>query len=515
MFCTSAFCNHTISRRQVLGGLAASSLTLTACAHHTSTQTAPSSGLGKTAATRRTLIKNGFIYTVDGSNTVLPDGWILIQGNTIKSIGSGGDALPDYDDLIDASGKIVLPGFVNAHWHESFIAPNMESPDDSNIPPSPYANGGNIEALGSLFGFISGICKMLTPDESLAIARWSMWTQLRGGTTALGDLGSGNHWDGMGQAALDLGMRLRVSRWGSDIYIPNQGDIQRVADWQEQAADWEDLMNTWHDHPSGLVSGMPTVLAAFGSSDDQLAAMKLIADKYNSPFAAHIAPVRNETGALKRVFGKSAIERFDSLGMVNDRLISVHTSYASPEEFGLFVARDVKVTHSPAHYGQLGEHTTVNGQLSDFLKAGVKLSTSTDGGIVYEGGMPGAMRAAHLVHNEVTNSTQTCPPTMALRTGTLYGAAALGWGERLGSLEPGKQADLVLVDMSDAWRYLPGNHPLRTFLIAGAGVDVDTVIVAGQTVVEGGRSTRLDEAAMQSDYLKAVASARARMRPPG
>ncbi|MCI4646355.1 MAG: amidohydrolase family protein [Hyphomonadaceae bacterium] len=499
----------------MLAGLASSSFALSACVSGAGSQAASAPALNADGTARRTLIKNGFVYTVDGANTVLPDGWILMQGDTIAAIGSGGDALPDYDQTIDASNKIVLPGFVNAHWHESYIAPNGESPDDSNLPPSPYANGGNIEALGSLFGFISGICKMLTPEESLAIARWSMWTQLRGGTTALGDLGSGNHWDGMGQAALDLGMRLRVSRWGSDIYIPNQGEVQRVASWEDQATDWEDLMSKWHDHPSGLVSGMPTVLAAFGSSDDQLAAMKVIADKYNSPFGAHIAPVKNETPALKRVFGKSAIERLDSLGLVNDRLISVHTSYASQAEFDLFVSRDVKVTHSPAHYGQLGEHTTVNGQLSEFLKAGVKLSTSTDGGIVYEGGMPGAMRAAHLMHNEVTNSTHTCPPTLALKTGTQHGAAALGWGDRIGSLEPGKQADIVLVDMSDAWRYVPGNHPLRTFLIAGAGVDVDTVIVAGETVVEEGRSTRLDEAAMMADYQKAVGSARARMRPPG
>lgn len=517
MNCMMGTCGHAMHRRHFLTGLAAvSGATLAGAGNRAFALTAQASASSSTDA-KRTLIKNAFIYTVDGANTVIPEGWLLYQGKEIIQLGDSSVPVPEYDNVIDATGKMVLPGFVNAHWHESFIAPSFESPDDSKMPPSAYANGGNIEVLGGLFGFISSIAHIVTPEEGQAIARWSMWSQLRGGTTALGDIGSGNHWDGMANAALDLGMRLRVSRWGSDIMIPNSGKIQRIADTDQQSADWETLMSKWHDHSSGLVSGMPTVLGAFGSSDEQLSAMRDIANKYNSPFAAHIAPLKNETPSLRRVFGKSAIERFEDLGMINDRLISIHTSYASPEEFDLLVKRDVKVCHTPSHYGQLGEHSTVTGQLSNFLEAGVKLSTSTDGGVSYEGGMAEAMTAAHLMHNEMKNSTHFCPPTRALKTGTMHGAHALGWDERIGSLEPGKQADIVLVDTSDTWRYTPSkaSHPLRIFLIGGGSSDIDTVIVAGETIVEEGHSTRLDETAMLADFQKAAASARSRLKPPG
>lgn len=505
---TRPLLTHSLSRRRILGGLTLAATTLTAAGASTS-----AFARNKKRPTSR-LIKNGFIYAADQQNTVHPDGWLLIKDDKIAAIGSSSDPAPEADDVVNANGKMVLPGFVNPHWHESFVAPNFEKPDDSGLTPSPYAKGGNIEALGGFFGFLSTIGKILTPEEAVAIARWSLWTQLRSGTTALGDVGSTNSADGMANAALDLGMRMRVSRWGADIMIPNDASqFVRTGDAKEQADDWEEIMSKWHDHSSGLVSAMPTVMGAFGSSDEQLAALKTVSDKYGSPVASHIAPVKNEREAVTRAFGRAPIARFEEHGLVNDRLMAVHTAWANEAEYKLFLERDVRICHSPAHYGQLGEHTVDTGQIGRFLRDGAKVSSSSDGDISYIGAMPEAMRAAHLGHNEALNDVLACPPTTALLTGTRHGAAALGWEDKLGSLEAGKLADIVLVDISD-WRYRLGNHPLRTFLVAGGSQDVSDVIVAGRLVVEAGRSTTLDEETMFADYHKAAASARTRIAPP-
>ncbi len=505
---TDSLLSHAMNRRKLLGGMSLATASLTA-AGMTSNAFAKRGG---TPAS--TLIKGGFLYAADQSNTVIPDSWLLVKENKIAAIGSSSDPAPKADNIVNAAGKMVLPGFINPHWHESFVAPNFEKPDDSSLTPSPYANGGNIEALGGFFGFLSGIGKKLTADEAVAIARWSLWTQLRSGTTALGDIGSTNSADGMANAALDLGMRIRVSRWGADIMIPNKGsEFKRIADADEQAADWEAIMSKWHDHESGLVSAMPTVMGAFGSSDEQLAALKQIADKYGSPVASHIAPVKNEREAVTRAFGRAPIARFEEHGLVNDRLMAVHTAWANEQEYQLFLDRDVKICHSPAHYGQLGEHTVDTGQIGRFLRDGAKVSSSSDGDISYIGAMPEAMRSAHLGHNEALNDVLACPPTTALLTGTRYAAAALGWEDRLGSLEVGKQADVVMVDIDD-WRYRLGNHPLRTFLVAGGSQDVRDVMVAGRMVVENGKSTQLDEDKIFAEYQKAVASARPRIAPP-
>lgn len=474
----------------------------------------PNSDGVSSSSAKSCLIRGGFLYTANPAQPYIANSWVQVIGKRIIAMGELGKDEPSSDQTLDARGKLILPGFVNPHWHESLAAPNDEQPDDSHLTPTPYAQGGNIAALGAMFGFISGVGKRLTTDEAVAIARWSLWTQLRSGTTALGDVGSANTADGMAQAALDLGMRIRVSRWGSDIMLPaGATTYKKIADTQEQINDWEALMDRWNQHASGLIGGMPSVMGAFGSSDEQLIAMGDIAARYQSPYATHLAPLRNEAAAVRAVFGRSAIERFDALGLLTNRLIAVHTNHATEAEYRRLLETGVHICHSPAHYGMLGESSiSETRQLARFLRDGAPVSCSTDGGITYIGGMPEAMRAAHLGHNEATNDNTSCPPTTALLTATRNGANALGWGDKIGSIEPGKQADLVLVNMDD-WRYRVGNHPLRTFLIAGGSQDVDTVMVAGEFVVRDGRSTRFDEGELFADYQKAVQSVRASIRP--
>ena len=463
----------------------------------------------------RVLIKGGFLYTADENNTVIKDSWILVEGNKIKQIGSSEEAIPVYDNLVDVKGKLVLPGLINPHWHESFVAPNFEEPNDTDLKPTAYSNGGDIEALGAMFGFISTVGAKLTEEEALAIARWSMWTQLRSGTTTLGDVGSANSADGMAQAAIDLGMRIRVSRWGSDIMIPRGASkFKYIADTQAQIDDWLALMEKWNNHKSGLVGGMPSVMGAFGSSDEQLIAMKEIADQFNAPYATHLGALKNEAAAVKGVFGKSSIGRFNSLGLLTDKLLAVHTAYATDAEYEKLLANKVNICHSPAHYGMLGEATvSETKQITRFLKDGAMVSTSTDGDITFIGGMCEAMRAAHLGHNEAQNCNTACPPTLALKTGSLFGAKALGWDKKIGSIEVGKQADIVMIDIDD-YRYKIGNHPLRTFLVTGSSKDVDTVMVAGKIVVWNGQGLAFNEAELYSDYEKAVVSARKRIGKP-
>ncbi|MFD2177250.1 amidohydrolase family protein [Veronia pacifica] len=463
----------------------------------------------------KTLIKNGFLYAADINNTVIENAWILVEGDRIQAIGNMADPLPEAEHHVDASGKLLLPGFVNPHWHESFVAPNHEKPDDSDLVPTAYSNGGNIEALGSMFGFISTVGQKLTLNEGIAIARWSMWTQLRSGTTALGDVGSANTADAMATAAIDLGMRLRVSRWGSDIMIPNGASkYKTIANTQAQTDDWVELLERWHNHESGLIGGMPSVMGAFGSSDEQLMALREIASRYDAPYATHLAPLKNEREAVRGVFGLTPVQRFDRFGLLTDKLVAVHTAYASEEEYARLIETGVNICHAPAHYGMLGETTmSETGQLGRFLRDGVWVSSSTDGDITFTGGMCEAMRGAHLGHNEAQNCNTACPPTLALKTGSLFGAKALGWLDRIGSLEAGKQADIVMVDIDD-YRYQLGNHPLRTYLVTGSSHDVDSVMVAGDWLVRDKKSTRFDEQALFADYQQAVESARARIGRP-
>lgn len=463
---------------------------------------------------RRLLIRNGFLYCADKENTVIENAWVLIAGKKIKAIGNTAEAVPEYDDVIDAANKMILPGFVNPHWHESLAAPNHEKADDSDLVPTPYANGGNIPQLGKLFGFIAGVGKKISFEEGRAIARWSLWTQLRSGTTALGDLGSANATDALATAALDLGLRLRVSRWGSDIMIDEDGRINTIADTQEQADDWLALLENWHNHYSGLVGGMPSVTGAFGSSDQQLSLLADITQKFDTPYATHLAALKNERVVVTKAFGRSPVERFAESGLLSENLLAVHTAYTSENETRLLLENGVNLCHAPAHYGMLGERTnSETRQFGQLLREGVWISSSTDGDITFTGGMCEAMRGAHLNHNEALNCNTVCPPTLALKTGSLFGAKALGWLDIIGSIEVGKEADIVLVSVDD-YRYRQSKHPLRTFLVTGSSADIDTVMVQGKVLIKDGRSTQFDEQVLYQDYLQAATSVRQRLGSP-
>ena len=461
----------------------------------------------------RTLISNVKIYTSNEQAPFIERGWLAFEGGEIIALGEQTEKPPYCDTLMDKNGFLVLPGFINPHWHESFAAPNFESPTDSNLEPTAYAQGGDIAALGGLFGFISNVGKLLTEDEALAIARWSLWTQLRSGTTTLGDLGSANTADAMAQAAIDLGMRLFVSRWCSDIMIPSEGNQAiEVADCDAQLADVEQLMKTWHKHESGLIQGMPTVMGTFGSSDKQLTAIKAIADDFNASYAMHLGALRNEDEAIYRVFNCSSIGRVAALGLLSSRLMTVHTAYGSDQEFSALLEAGVHLCQAPAHYGLLGEKTlSETGRFSQLMSEGYPLATSTDGDIHYTGGMTEAMRGAHIGLNEVANCNTCCPPTRALMSGTTFGAQALNLPQ-CGQLKAGMQADFVLINANN-WRYKNSKHWLKTHLLTGSSNDIHSVYVGGTQVIEDGQSTRFDENALWQDYVHAAETARARIRP--
>ena len=461
----------------------------------------------------RTLITNVTIYTADNRQPYIDIGWLAFEGTQIIALGKADEKPPYCEQIIDKSGFLLLPGFINPHWHESFVAPNFESPDDNDIQPTAYSKGGDVAALGGLFGFISNVGNLLTADEALAIARWSLWTQLRSGTTTLGDLGSANTADAMAQAAIELGMRLFVSRWCSDIMIPAEGRTAiQVADGDAQLNDVAQLMTKWHNHSSGLIQGMPTVMGTFGSSDEQLRGIKAIADDYNATYAMHLGALANEDEANQRVFNQTSIQRVADLGLLSSRLLTVHTAYGSDKEFSALLDAGAHICHAPGHYGMLGEKTLSDtARFSQLMANGYPLACSTDGDINYTGGMTEAMRAAHLGLNEVANNNTCCPPTRALLSATHYGAQALNLNHT-GELKVGMQADFVLIN-TDNWRYKNTKHPLRTHLLTGSSDDIHSVYIAGQSVLENGQSTRFNEDALWQDYLHAVDSARTRIRP--
>ncbi|ONI76432.1 hypothetical protein ALI144C_36050 [Actinosynnema sp. ALI-1.44] len=469
-----------------------------------------------------TLIEDGFVYTADDRNRVHPQGSVLLLGDRIAAVGPSEEVAREVQALdlaglrrIPAAGKLVLPGFVNPHWHESLgagLAAADQNPDDTGDAPGPFAEGGDIRALSAVFDAIPARTQTMTPDEALAIARYSIWTQLRSGITTYGDVGSMNHSDALFDATVQLGGRGAVSHWASDMVCPQGTSTpKRTREVAEITDPLRALLDRAAADPSGRLRVMPSAVYVTNMSDDLGTALAELCTAEDLTFATHAGALANEPAVVAEYYGTTPIHRLDRLGLLNERLLSVHTAFVSDSERELLLKSGFKLSHSPGKYGSTGESPISGSKLIvDLMRAGIPVSVSTDGN-AYPLGMIETMRMAWLGHNEVWSNETTVRPSTALAMGTRLAARCLRWDDQIGSLEKGKQGDLVLIPATD-WRYLLRSRPLDGLLSTGSSNDVDTVLVAGRVLLEDGRSTFLDETELRTRFIDAVTSFTERSR---
>ncbi|MEU8968760.1 amidohydrolase family protein [Streptomyces monashensis] len=466
------------------------------------------------------LIRGACVYRADADGEVIPNGSVLAIDGTIAAVGPTADvdarvaALPEDLRLeltaIDGRGHMVLPGFVNDHWHELFatrlafrgaLRPARDRDDRAAF----MALGGDLATISSAFDSFASMIERLEPDEALAIARYSLWTQLRSGVTTLADVGSVNRSEALIAAARDLGMRCMVTTWASDAACPCDGSPLRITRPAEAVLErMEEVLRQCAKDDSGLIRGWPTAVYGTNMTDRLGTGLAELSERFDTPFASHIGALRHEVDVMRAHFGMTPVRRFANLGLVNDRLLAVHCAFADDEERRLLLDAGAHISHSPAKYGAAGETTVTETRVIPALRrAGLPVSVSTDGAGLPIGGMAEAMRAAWQMHNELYGDPTTVLPTDALAMATRIPAEGLRWDRQIGSLETGKQADLVLIPTND-WRYLLTSRPLEAFLALGGSQDVHTVIVAGQILVREGRATRVDEHQLEADYLEAL-----------
>lgn len=469
------------------------------------------------------LVRDGFVYTADPENTLYPHGSVLAVDGRIIAVGDTDHVDTVLDQLrcrsdpppvqtLDATGSMVLPGFVNPHWHDMLamtlafrgaLRPGQDRWDE----PGFLACGGDMPLISGLFDRFCGLIDELSTSEADAIASYSVWTQLRCGTTTLGDVGSLNKPQALVAAVQRLGMRGAISTWAGDVVCePATTGPRRTRDADQLLADLDSLFDTCAADPTGRVRARASAVYVTNFSDELGAGLAEVVARRDTTFATHVGAQRHEAEFVATYFGTTPVRRLDKIGLLNQRLMAVHCAFVDDEEAELLRAADVHINHSPAKYGPSGESTlTETGLIGRFIAAGTDVSLSTDGTTFPLGGMAENMRAAWQMHNEMRADQTALLPSTALAMSTRIAAKGLAWDDQIGSLEPGKQADLLLIPTHD-WRYLLNPRPLEAFLAAGGSTDITTVIVAGRPVMEHGWPVLVDEHDLRTEYLHALRS---------
>jgi 5-methylthioadenosine/S-adenosylhomocysteine deaminase len=402
------------------------------------------------------LIEAAFVIPVEPHGVVLENHAVAITGSEIIAIAPTSEARQKFapKQTISRPESALIPGLVNAHVHNPMTLLRGIA-DDLPLKIWLQQHIWPIEAA-------VGNQEFVADGLTLAIAE-----MLRGGTTCCNE----NYFFPDVQAAVYKKHGFRAL-----IALPV---IDFPTAWAKSDDEYFDKATEVHD----AWRGDPLIATAFGPhapytvNDANFARIRLLADQLDIPVHLHLHETAQEVQQSIEQHGQRPIARLDRLGLMDERLIAVHMTQLLDTEIQLCAERGVSVVHCPESNLKLASGFCPAQAL---LSAGVNLAIGTDGCASNNDlDMFGETRTAALLAKAVAQDAAALDAFSALRAATLGGARALGFGEKIGSIEVGKQADLTCVDLS-ALETQPLHHVVSQLIYATGRQQVSDVWIAGQ-----------------------------------
>jgi 5-methylthioadenosine/S-adenosylhomocysteine deaminase len=458
------------------------------------------------------LISNALIVTLNDRNDVIDRGAIVVGGNRITYCGPA-ERTPagPFDRVIDAERMIAMPGMINAHCHSpANLVRGM-------MPSKP---------LEIWRAYYRASLRDMREDDFYASALLGGMEMLKNGATTVLDHFAGSaacRFMGAGaaiQAMRDLGLRhvaaLTVTDKNYEDTIPLgtadsklNDEIKRMSASEAKSAQaWldecEEFIETFHA-PEKLTTACPGPSAVQRCTDELLKGCAEISRKKNLPLHIHLAETKAQRVQGKNIYGHSLLQHLDLLGIVGENLSCAHSIWIDDADVELFAQRGATPVHNPASNLRIGSGLA---RVKEFLAAGVNVGLGTDGAASNDSqNMFDAVRLVALIHNQAgSDFNQWITPTQALAMATRNGARAFGLDA--GEIAVGKLADIVLL-RRDSAAYRPLNDVANQIVFCENGSNVDTVIVNGEVVVQGGRLTKVDE----EEVLRMAEQSRTRLEP--
>ncbi len=416
------------------------------------------------------------ILSMDAQGQYWDEGSIVIRGNTIESIGLINDAEAKYPEarVIDGSGKLVMPGLINTHTHVPMTIFRGYA-DDLPLHEWLYEYIFPIESE-----FINA--ENVTLGTKLAIAE-----MLRSGTTTFNDMYY--YVDQIAEVVDATGMRAVLSEGLINYAAPGCDTPEKGLQVSER------LIQRWKNHPRITIS--VSAHAPYSCSARLLQDAKALADKYNVPFNIHLAETRKEFDQSIASTGYTPTAYLESLGVLGENVIAAHGVHLTAEDIELLKSRGVSVAHNPECNMKLASGVA---PVPTLLEKGIKVGFGTDG-VASNNNLDlfEEINTAAMLHKLISKDPTVLDAKTVVEMATIGGAMVLGLDKEVGSLEPGKRADLIMLDMKQ-----PHAHPVYNIysllVYSMKGSDVETVIIDGKIVMENRRFLYLDEEGL---YAKA------------
>ncbi|MFI0502757.1 8-oxoguanine deaminase [Streptomyces albogriseolus] len=440
------------------------------------------------AADRRTVIENCAIATVDAADTEYATGHLVLAGDRIESLGPGPapEGLENVARRIDATGHLATPGLVNTHHHfYQWLTRGLAT--DHNL----------FDWLVALYPTWARI------DEAMvhAAARGSLAMMARGGVTTAMDhhyvfpRGSGDLSGAVITAARDMGVRFTLARGSmdrgeSDGGLPPDFAVESLDD---ALAATEETVRRHHDTSPGAMTQVAVApCSPFSVSTELMRHGAELARRLGVRLHTHGSETVEEEKFCHELFGMGPTDYFASTGWLGEDVWMAHCVHMNDSDIAAFARTGTGVAHCPSSNARLAAGIA---RVPDMLAAGVPVGLGVDGTASNESGeLHTELRNALLINRLGAHREKALTARQALRLGTHGGARVLGRADEIGSLEPGKLADLVLWRM-DTLAHASIADPV-TALVLGAAAPVTASFVNGRQIVENGRLLTADEDAV-------------------
>ena len=434
------------------------------------------------------LIKAGTIVTMDQKDSIVR-GDLLIRDGRIVEIGHHLDA--DGGQVMEAEGCAVLPGFVQTHLH---LCQTLfrGAADDLSLIDWLKKRVWPMEAAH-------------TRESIRASARLGIAELIKGGTTCALTMETVRHTEEVLRAVEESGFRATVGKCMMD-----KGDgvpVELYEKTVDSIHESVELIEKWHGRANGRVRCCFAPRFAISCTRELLSEVSDLARKRQVMIHTHASENENECEIVEGETGRRNVAYLDSLGISGAHVLLAHCIHLDDEEMGTLARTKTNVAHCPSSNLKLGSGIA---RIAEMLSSGISVSLGADGAACNNRlDMFTEMRTAALLQ-KAFHGPEVLPAGRALRMATIDGARALGLGNEIGSLEAGKRADLIVVDLNQPHSSPQSDDVVSSLVYSAIASDVRTTMIDGQAVMRDGELLTLDESVVIEDATREAAALRAR-----
>ena len=437
-------------------------------------------------------VRGKFIITMNKKREIIKDGCVAIENGIIKEVGKCFKLDKDYkgkaDYEIDASKHIIMPGLVDTHVH---LVQGMLKACANYRRLIPWLKDRVWPLQGNM-----------TEDDALAASTLTMLEMIKTGTTTFLETGMVGRYgpDRIVERAHKSGLRAAIARHVMDMtgYATEENALHEglVESGDKSMGDTIRLYNKYNGWDG-------RIFIWFGPRTPGAVSLELFreisakAKELHTGITMHLAEVKDDITYLTKEFGMKPIEFAHYVGLTGPNVVLVHTIWITDEEIKLLAKTSTNISHNPSCNSKLGSGIA---RVPDMLKAGVNVTLGCDGGPSNDNyDLIEEMKIAALLQGASRLDPEALRAEEVIEMATIRGAKALGLDSVIGSIEPGKKADLITINYWEP-KLMPINDPISHIVYAAHGDDVSDVIIDGKLIMRERRVLTLNE----SEVLKEV-----------